>query len=67
VLIATAKTSHDTTDHRIRSYAADLILLNETLRDYGADAAVPRELLRRYTKLALESTWPTNDGTPLRV
>jgi len=67
LLIATAKTSHDTTDHRIRSYAADLILLNETLRDYGADAAIPRDLLRRYTKLALESTWPTNNGTLLRV
>ena len=35
LLIATAKTSYDSTDRAIRSYAAELALLNEVLRDYG--------------------------------
>ena len=41
LLIATAKGSSDTTDRDVRSYAADIIVLAETLRDYGADAATP--------------------------
>lgn len=39
LLIATAKTTYDRTEHDIRTYAAELILLNETPRDYGNDAA----------------------------
>ena len=46
LLIATAKTSHDQTDQAIRNYAAQLALLNETLRDYGGAASVPRDRLR---------------------
>ena len=45
LLIATAKSAYDSTDHQVRSYAAELILLNETLRDYGDEARVPRALL----------------------
>ena len=48
LLIATAKTSHDSTDLAIRNYAAELALLNEALRDYGGPASVPRDLLREY-------------------
>ena len=62
LLIATAKTSYDTADHAIRSYAAELALLNETLRDYGGAASVPRDLLRTYTEQMLQAGWPT-DGT----
>jgi len=62
LLIATAKTSYDTADHAIRSYAAELALLNETLRDYGGAASVPRDLLRTYTEHMLQAGWPT-DGT----
>jgi hypothetical protein len=63
LLIATAKTSYDQTDQAIRNYAAELALLNETLRDYGAAATVPRDLLREYTKQFLNQGWPP-DGTP---
>ena len=49
LLIATAKGSYDSTDRGIRAYAAEMALLNETLRDYGGDASVPRDLLRQYT------------------
>jgi hypothetical protein len=62
LLIATAKTSHDQTDAAIRSYAAELALLNETLRDHGGVAAVPRDLLRDYTRQFLQQVWPC-DGT----
>ena len=67
LLIATAKTSYDTTDHEIRSFAADLILLNETLRDYGGAAAVPQSRLRQFTRQMLEDIWPAaNDHKALR-
>ncbi len=66
LLIATAKSSYDTTDQSVRSYAAELALLNETLRDYGGDAARPRDLLRSYTARLLEDGWPENgDQRPM--
>jgi hypothetical protein len=60
LLIATAKGSYDTTDRAVRNYAAELALLNETLRDYGGDAAAPRDLLRSYTEKLLQDAWPKN-------
>lgn len=65
LLIATAKTTFDRTEHNIRSYAAELILLNETLRDYGDTAAAPRKLLREYTSQLLEDNWPTAADRPV--
>jgi hypothetical protein len=41
LLIATAKGSSDNIDRDIRGYAAEIIVLAETLRDYGAAAATP--------------------------
>jgi len=64
LLIATAKTSYDSTDRAIRSYAAELALLNETLRDYGGDASVPRELLRSFTERLLQDGWPKSGERP---
>jgi hypothetical protein len=64
LLIATAKTSYDSTDHAIRSYAAELALLNETLRDYGGDASVSRDLLRSYTQRVLLDGWPEDAARP---
>ena len=58
LLIATAKSSYDAMDHAIRSYAAELVLLDETLRDYGQAAAPARDRLRNYTALVLEDNWP---------
>src|SRR3712207_4137033 len=57
LLIATAKESYDTIDHEMRGYAADLILLDGTLRNYGGDAAAVRSLLRRYTVRTLGDVW----------
>jgi hypothetical protein len=67
LLIATAKSSYDTADHDNRSYAAELILLSETLRDYGDTAAAPRALLRQYTAQALRDVWPEPGEGPVRV
>ena len=64
LLIATAKTSYDTTDHAIQGYATELILLDETFRDYGQTAAVPRDLLRQYTTQVLTDFWPKSGGQP---
>lgn len=64
LLIATAKSSYDATDHAIRSYAAELALLNETLRDYGGDASVPRDQLRSYTERLLLDGWPKEGDHP---
>ncbi len=62
LLIATAKSSYDTTDQAVRNYAAEIALLNETFRDYGGNAAVPRNLLRAYTETLLHDIWPA-DGS----
>lgn len=53
LLIASAKGTYDDTDHTMRAYAAQIALLNETLRDYGVTAAAPHELLRQYARLML--------------
>jgi hypothetical protein len=67
LLIATAKSSYDRADQDNRTYCADLILLNETLRDYGDAAAVPRRLLREYTVQALRDVWPKPGEGPVVV
>jgi hypothetical protein len=64
LLIATAKTSYDSTDRAIRSYAAELALLNEVLRDYGDDASAAHNLLRSYTERLLEDGWPKGGRRP---
>ncbi len=60
LLIATAKSSYDTSQQTVRRYGAELALLNETLRDYGGKASVPRDLLRDYTETLLRDIWPQN-------
>jgi hypothetical protein len=64
LLIATAKGSYDTTDRAVRTYAAELALLNETLRDYGNSASVARDLLRSYTDRLIRDIWPAGDAVP---
>ena len=67
LLIATAKTSYDTTDQAIRGYATELILLDETFRDYGQTASPPRDLLRQYTTQLLADFWPKSGGQPAEL
>jgi hypothetical protein len=62
LLTASAKNAWDATDHAVRGYAADLILLDETLRDYGNAASVPRATLLDYTRHMTADIWPP-DGS----
>ncbi len=58
LITASAKNNFDTVGNDFRTYSADLIQLNATLRLYGNDAADARQLLRAYTAAAIASTWP---------
>jgi hypothetical protein len=63
LLIATAKTSFDGVESGVRAYSAEMIVLDETLRDYGDAAKTPRRLLRDYTALLLHNVWPAEGGS----
>lgn len=65
LLIATAKSAYDATDQSVRSYAAELILLSETLRDYGDSAQPVRAALARFTALSIEDNWPADASRPM--
>ncbi|MBN9507740.1 MAG: hypothetical protein J0I21_01345 [Alphaproteobacteria bacterium] len=67
LLIATAKSSYDATDIAVRTYCADLILLDETLRDYGDAALKPRHMLHAYTAMLLQDVWGNQGKTPFLV
>lgn len=58
LMTASAKNSFDTVGTDFRTYSADLIELNATLRQYGEGAAEVRQMLRAYTAAAIASTWP---------
>ncbi|MBN8872973.1 MAG: DUF4239 domain-containing protein [Rhodospirillales bacterium] len=58
LLTASVKSAFDTTNSEIRSFAADLILLNDTLVGYGSGTAPARALLREYTARAIQDQWP---------
>ncbi len=57
LLIATAKTASDATDNAVRSYAAELTVLDGTLREYGNGAEEARRHLRDYTSTLLHEAW----------
>jgi hypothetical protein len=63
LLIATAKTSFDGIESAVRAYSAEMIVLDETLRDYGDAAKTPRRLLRDYTTLLQHNVWPAEGGS----
>jgi hypothetical protein len=58
LLIASVKESFDTADTQMRNFAANLILLDQTLRDWGPETAKARGLLRDYTARSIEDHWP---------
>lgn len=58
LMTASAKAGFDTTSNDLRTYAADLIEFDATLREYGGDTDRARQLLREYTAAAIASTWP---------
>jgi hypothetical protein len=67
LLTASIKTSFDATDGQIRTFAANLILLDQTLRDYGPQAAKARELVRNYTGRSIRDHWPQERDHPVQI
>jgi Protein of unknown function (DUF4239) len=67
LMTASIKTSFDATDGQIRSFAATLIQLDQTLRDYGPEAGKARELVRDYTTRSIRDHWPQESDAPVRM
>lgn len=64
LMIASVKTSFDSTSSAVRTYAADLIVLDKSLRDYGDGALAARRQLRDYTTHLLDDVWRTPKAHP---
>jgi hypothetical protein len=58
LMTASAKSSFDTASNDMRTYAAELIEFDTTLRELGSAGDAARRLLRQYTAAAIASTWP---------
>jgi hypothetical protein len=58
LLTASAKGAFDRADQQMRSYAADLTMLDRTLRYYGPETVPIRKNLLNYTDEAVRTTWP---------
>ncbi len=67
LMTASIKNAFDTTDTQFRTFAANLILLDQTLRDYGPETADARSLLRTYTAQAIDDHWPQESSHPVRI
>ncbi|MGF6570446.1 Protein of unknown function [Paraburkholderia fungorum] len=59
LMTASAKAGFDTASNDLRTYSADLIEFDTTLRAFGDATGEARRLLRQYTAAAIASTWPT--------
>ena len=67
LLIATAKSSDDSEDTNMRAYAADMIVLDGTLRLCGDEALAARRALRDYATEFFHNVWPDRPSSPYIV
>jgi hypothetical protein len=58
LLVASAKTTFDTTEEEITQRAAKIIFLDRLLADYGPETKATREQLRRTVAASIEIMWP---------
>jgi hypothetical protein len=58
LLTSSVKTSFDEFGVRLRGYSADIIALDQRLRDYGQAADPARALMRSYLAATIADTWP---------
>lgn len=58
LLVASAKTSFDTTQEEVTQRAAKIIFLDRLLADYGPETQATREQLRRTVVGTIEILWP---------
>ncbi|WP_419727744.1 hypothetical protein [Lichenicola sp.] len=66
LLITSAKTSFDATGDEVRTYAIDIITLDQTLASYGPDAGRLRPMLADYTRDVISRTDPDLGVASLR-
>jgi hypothetical protein len=65
LLLASAKSTLETTDGEVKQFAATLIVLDRQLVHYGPEAKHAHERLRRYTVFKIASLWPQEaSGAP---
>ena len=64
LLITSVKGHFDQANRDVQALAAELTVLDRTLRLHGPDAARARDLLARYTERVLEGTFPSNGHAP---
>jgi hypothetical protein len=64
LLTTSVKASFDAVSNHFRGYAIDIIDLGRVLNEYGPEAEPARLLLRRYTALAIASTWSDEPPPP---
>jgi hypothetical protein len=57
LLIAAAKSSHDTQNAQVRQMTVNIVLLDSLLAEFGAEARVSRELLRRVVVNLVNRVW----------
>jgi hypothetical protein len=62
LLTASAKSTFDDADRTMRSYTADIILLDGMLRNYGTEADTIRKMVLEYTERARRTTWGDQSG-----
>ena len=60
LLIASVKSTFDTTTRDLKHFATQIVLLDRTLRAYGPQAALARTLIQQYVERALAGTWPSD-------
>jgi len=58
LLVASAKTTFDTTEEEMTQRAAKIIFLDHVLADYGPETKATREQLRRTVAASIEMIWP---------
>jgi hypothetical protein len=64
LLTSSVKTAFDDFSGRLRGYGADIIELDERMREYGAAAEPARASLRTYVAAAIADTWPREPAPP---
>jgi len=67
LVTASAKTSFDSVDTRIRHAAGDVISLDRTLAQYGPETAAVRNRLKHLLARRIELLWPRPESKPVTV
>ena len=62
-LITSGRDSFEAKTREVQEFSADLVLLDRAMAHYGTETAEARDLLRRYTALTIELTWPEEGGS----